>query len=173
MWCIVVIDAIAKMDVFGARTWFTYPFYVACEFFTLSVMMMYALNLSKRWHIAAGSISVILFIESAVLWMNGRYYDPGIGKIASHIIFIASIAYILIENLKKSEPNSPFLTVYIALFVYYAVSLFMFLILDKLTASNVNIWLINNLFTSMLYSSSAYAFYKLGKVGLSALPRRR
>jgi hypothetical protein len=145
------------------NTSFTYPFYVAGEFFILSQILFPPLHSSKKWQPYFGLISIILFLEASFLWFNNDFFTPGIGKIFSHLTIICLLAILLIKNLKELERNNPLSIIYIALFFYYAVSLFLFLLMDQLTKNNIVIWTINNILSSILYGSFIYTFYRLKK----------
>jgi hypothetical protein len=159
-------ELIIKIFIYGfdnKNTSFTYPFYIAGEFFILSQILFPPVHSSKKWQLCFGLISTVLFLEALFLWFNNDFFTPGIGKIFSHLTIICLLAILLIKNLKEFEKNNPFSIIYISLFLYYAVSLFLFLLMDQLTKNNIMIWTINNILSSILYGSYIYTFYKLKK----------
>jgi hypothetical protein len=163
---ILGIEMITLFSIYiidSKNTSFTYPFYVAGEFFILSQILFPPLQSSKKWQLFFRLISIVLFLEASFLWFNNDFYTPGIGKIFSHLTIICMAAYLLIKNLKEIKANTPFLIVYAALFIYFAVSLFLFLLMDQLTKNNIVIWTMNNILSSILYGSYIYTFYKLKK----------
>jgi hypothetical protein len=142
---------------------FIYPFYIAGEFFILTRLFMLQIQLSIRWNFLILGFSVFVFSEAACLWYDGQLFSSVYGKVFSHLTIICMAAYLLIKNLKEIEVKTPFFFVYAALFTYYAVSLFLFLLMNQLTKSNIVIWTMNNILSSILYSSFIYTFYKLKK----------
>jgi hypothetical protein len=164
---VLCVELLIKVLIMGfeiKNTSFTYPFYVGGEFCTLSQMLIFGVGLSKRWQFAAVLMSIAIFSEGIVLWLNHRYFDPGYGKIVSHLVIVSIVAYLLIQNLKELETRKPFLMIYAALFLYYSVSLFLFLIMNQLTKTNIIIWTMNNTLASILYGTSIYTFYRLKKL---------
>jgi hypothetical protein len=159
-------ELIIKIFIYGFNNYntsFTYPFYISGEFFILTQILFPPLRSSKKWQLGSGIISIVVFLEASFLWFNNDFFTPGFGKIFSHLTIICMAAYLLIKNLKEIKVNTPFLIVYAALFIYYAVSLFLFLLLDQLTKNNIVIWTMNNILSSILYSSYIYTFYQLKK----------
>tara|TARA_B100000809_G_scaffold266402_1_gene328953 strand:+ start:776 stop:1405 length:630 start_codon:yes stop_codon:yes gene_type:complete len=141
----------------------TYPCYITGEFFILSNMFIFSLGLSSKWRLLAGILSFVLFIEAITLWYYQTSFTPGYGKIFSHISIICMAGYLLIKNLKELETHNPFTIIYAALFLYYAVSLFLFLLMNQLTEANIILWIMNNVLSSILYGTSIYTFYQLKK----------
>ena len=159
-------ELIIKIFIYGfnnKNTSFIYPFYITGEFFILSKVLFLPLRSSKKWQLCFGLISIVLFLEASFLWFNNDFFNPGIGKIFSHLTIISMAAILLIKNLKELERNNPLSIVYATLFFYYSVSLFLFLLMNQLTETNINIWTINNILSSILYGSYIYTFYKLKK----------
>jgi hypothetical protein len=142
---------------------FLYPFYISSEFFALSNMFILSLGLSNKWRSITSILSLALFVEAVILWSHNQFFTPGFGKILSHLIIICLSGHLLIKNLKELEIYNPFIIIYAALFLYYAVSLFLFLLMDQLTLSNIVIWIMNNILSSILYGASIYTFYQLKK----------
>jgi hypothetical protein len=163
---ILGIEMITLFSIYiieSENTSFTYPFYVAGEFFILSQVLFPPLHSSKKWQLCFGLISIVLFLEASFLWFNNDFFTTGIGKIFSHLTIICLLAMLLIKNLKNLEKNNPLSIIYTTLFLYYGVSLFLFLLMDQLTKNNIMIWTMNNILSSILYGSYIYTFYKLKK----------
>ena len=163
---ILGIEMITLFSIYiieSENTSFTYPFYVAGEFFILSQILFPPLHSSKKWQLCFGLISIVLFLEASFLWFNNDFFTTGIGKIFSHLTIICLLAMLLIKNLKNLEKNNPLSIIYTTLFLYYGVSLFLFLLMDQLTKNNIMIWTMNNILSSILYGSYIYTFYKLRK----------
>jgi hypothetical protein len=159
-------ELLIKIFIYGfnnKNTSFTYPFYIAGEFFILSQILFPPLHSSKKWLQCFSLISIVLFLEASFLWFNNDFFNPGIGKIFSHLTIICLLAMLLIKNLKELEKNNPLSIIYTTLFLYYGVSLFLFLLMDQLTKNNIVIWTMNNILSCILYGSYIYTFYKLKK----------
>jgi hypothetical protein len=162
---ILFIELTIKLLIFGfefKNTSLTYPFYVGGELLTLSQMLLFGIGGSRKWRVFAIIISYLIFFEALYLWCNDHYFSSGYGKVFSHLVIVCIISYLLITNLKKFEiPHQPLAILYAALFLYYSVSLFLFLLMDQLTRGNIVIWTMNNILASILYFSSIYTFQKL------------
>lgn len=163
---VILIELITEVLIIGfnyENTSFTYPFYISIEFFTLISMFIFSLNISNKWRLITGFISIVLFVEGTILWYYQTSFTPGYGKIVSHLTIICLAAILLIKNLKELEAYNPFIVIYAALFLYYAVSLFLFLLMDQLTQTNIVIWVMNNVLASILYGVSIYTFFQFKK----------
>ncbi len=164
---ILFIEMTNKLLIYGLKLnniSFTYPAYIAGEYFILSKLFISHLKFSKKWFFVSILMSTALFLEASVLWNNNHDFTQGYGKTLSHLTIISLSAYLLIKGLKKLEKFNPFLIVYAALFLYYTVSLLLFLLMDQLNESNSIIWFMNNILLSILYSCSIYTFYRLKKL---------
>jgi hypothetical protein len=152
------------IDIIESKTTqFLYPFYVSGEFFILISLFLKELKTPKKGAIIKWVITCYIFAETTILWFIHDDASTGYGKIISHLTIICLLAILLIKNLKELEKNNPLSIIYTALFLYYGVSLFLFLLMNQLTEMNINIWIINNLLSSVLYGSSIYTFYKVSK----------
>ena len=144
-----------------------YPFYVAGEFFILLQLFLTGLKVAKKWHLIVIFITILIFMEAIILWYLNDDASTWYGKIFSHLTIVCMTGYLLVKNLKELEATNPLLIIYAALFLYYTVSLFLFLLLNQLINLNYNtasiIWIMNNTLSSILYSSSIYTFYRLKK----------
>ncbi|AUC76399.1 MULTISPECIES: hypothetical protein [unclassified Olleya] len=144
-------------------TQFLFPFYVAGEFLILLNLFLKELKTSNNGHILKWVMTSYIFIETTFLWFFNDDATTGYGKIISHLTIIFLLAILLVKNLKELEKKNPISIIYVALFLYYGVSLFLFLIMNQLTEMNISIWIINNILSSILYGSSVYSFYKIKK----------
>jgi hypothetical protein len=142
---------------------FVYPFYIAGEFYILLRFLFIPLKWNKKWNYLIGLISLLIFIEASYLWYHEHQYASVFGKAFSHISIIALSGFLLIKRIKESNEHQPFAIIYSALFLYYSVSLILFLLMNQLTETNIVIWTMNNLLSSMLYGASFYTFQKLKK----------
>ena len=163
---ILGIEFISKFSIYileSDTTQFLYPFYVTGEFFLLISLFLKELRTSKKVAVIKWLMTSYIFIETTILWFMKNDATTGYAKIISHLTIICLLAMLLIKNLKELEKNNPLSIIYTTLFLYYGVSLFLFLLMSQLTAMNINIWIINNILSSILYGSSIYTFYKLRK----------
>ncbi|ARV05818.1 hypothetical protein BTO04_03495 [Polaribacter sp. SA4-10] len=163
---ILVIEAINHFSITileTKTTHYLYPLYFVGEFLILMSIFLKELKAPKKWKIIKGLVAGYIFIESAILWFINDDASNGYGKIISHLTILCLLAILLIKNLKELEENNHFSIIYIALFLYYGVSLFLFLLINQLTEMNINIWIINNILSSILYGSFIFTFYKLKK----------
>lgn len=152
------------IDFFEIRnTQSIYPFYIAGEFFILTQLLLNELKVKRKWYIIVAIITICIFFEALILWIINNDASTAYGKIVSHITIICLAAYILIKRLKQIESTNEFLIIYAALFLYYSVSLFLFLLMNQLTETTINIWILNNLLSAIFYGSTLYTFYKLRK----------
>ncbi|PCI31076.1 MAG: hypothetical protein COB60_12805 [Flavobacteriaceae bacterium] len=158
---IIILSSIYILD--SETTQSLYPFYVTGEFFILISFFLTELKATKKWQIMTRLIAGYIFIETTIQWYINDDASNGIGKIISHLTIICLAAILLIKNIKELETNNPLSIIYATLFLYYGVSLFLFLIMNQLTEMNISIWIINNILSSILYGSSIYTFYRLKK----------
>ena len=142
---------------------YLFPFYIAGEFFLVLSFFQVGLKKERKKQTLITIVTGCLFIESIAMWFVFDNATIGYGKTISHLTIVLTAAYILVKNLKELETNNPFLIVYAALFLYYSVSLFLFLLMSQLTKSTIHIWTINNLLSCILYGSSIYTFHLLKK----------
>ncbi|SMG07909.1 hypothetical protein SAMN05661096_00089 [Marivirga sericea] len=160
---IEVINHILITFLETKNTHYLYPLYFSGEFLILMSICLKGLKATKKWKMITGLVASYIFIETTILWFIYQDASTGYAKIISHLIIICAVAILLIKNIKEAEKNDPRWFIYGALFLYYSVSLFLFLLMSQLTEQNINIWIINNILSSLLYSSFIYTFYKLIK----------
>lgn len=164
---ILGIEVVVKIVIYILRsnnTQLIYPFYIAGEFYLLQRLFLTLLKASKRWHKLTLIIACCIFTEAMFFWLIKHDATMGYGKIISHLSIVCMSAYLLMKGLEKFEKENPFFIVLAGLLLYYAASLFLFLIMNQLTEGNIVIWCVNNLLSSILYSSSIYTFYRLRKL---------
>ncbi|MFY7816160.1 MAG: hypothetical protein ACOVRK_13345, partial [Chryseobacterium taeanense] len=84
-----------------------------------------------------------------------------------NIVVICFAGYALLMEIKNSKINDRFLLADSFIFLYYALSVFLFFLLRQLsdlgTEEATMIWSINNILSSVLYLSIIYTFLKLKK----------
>ena len=171
-WYIIYLGFILSIEIFtlfsiyileSKTTQYLYPFYISGEFLLLVSFFLKELGAPKISQIIKWIVACCIFIETILLWFINHDASTGYAKAISHLTIICLAAILLIKNIKDLETNNPLSIIYAALFLYYSVSLFLFLIMNQLTKNNISIWIINNILSSVLYGSSVYAFYRLKK----------
>lgn len=166
---IICVELLTKILILAyiQNTGFIYPFYVGGEFFLLMTMFIVAQKLTYKWYVLIGLITAFIFIEAAVLWSNNQNITAGYGKVFSHLSIVCFAGYSLIRGLKDFKKENGFLVIYGSLFLYYTISLFLFLLLQQLTDLNPQsafiLWGMNNVLSSILYGASCYIFWQLKK----------
>jgi len=144
---------------------FLYPYYVGGEFLILSTMFIIGLKLPRKLYIVTTIISLSVFFEAVWLWTNNQNVTSGVGKSISHLIIICLTGNYIVRSIKTIDTKDKFIMIYGGMFLYYTISVFLFLFMDQLiTMQIINayiIWGMNNLFSSILYGVSFYTFLKL------------
>ncbi len=147
--------------IFDTSSGYLFIIYVALEFYLLFNLFHKALQTPQKWRISTTILAGCFFVETATLWFFFDKSFTGYSKIISHLLISMATAYILVKYLQKVDQRDSFWIIYAALFLYYSMSLFLFLFMDQLTEKNVAIWAINNLLSCILYGSSIYVFHSL------------
>ncbi|GGG42492.1 hypothetical protein BXY58_0008 [Epilithonimonas arachidiradicis] len=144
---------------------FLYPVYIAGEFFTVTGIFIKKLNLSKKYFIATALLS--LFFLTADRTLVHYQYNNDYSKAISNLIMISLIGYSLIKDIKNVKTKSPFQLNDKMFFLYFTVSIFMFLIQNQLIFLSkdqfATVWVINNLMVCILYSLFIKTFLQLKK----------
>lgn len=162
----VTIETISRISIYILEiktTQYLYPFYVTGEFFILIRLFLTELKATKKWQILTGLIGAYIFIETVILWLINNNASTGYTKTISHLTIICLAATLLVKNIKEVEKDNPRWIINSSLFLYYSVSLFLFLLMSQLTEQNINIWIMNNILSFILYLSFIYTFFKLKK----------
>ena len=149
--------------VFKYRINGIYPFYVILEFLLLLHFLQISIGNSKKLKITFGVFASSFVIVTFILYIYIDPKDINYSKVISHIFITIFTVFILLKKLKEVEVVNLFLPIYEALLLYYATTIFLFLLRDQIINININVWSINNLFTCVLYASSIYTFYQLKK----------
>jgi hypothetical protein len=88
-------------------------------------------------------------------------------KVVSNIIIFGFAGFSLLQEIKKNNSDHRFIAVDGLIFLYYAVSAFIFIVHNQLGNMSIGqaylIWGINNILTCVLYLSFIYTFSKLKK----------
>lgn len=149
--------------IFNFRINGIYPFYVILEFLLLLQFLQISIGNSKKLKITFGVFASSFVIVTFILYIFFDPKDINYSKVISHIFVTIFTVFILLKNLKEVEVVNLFLPIYGALLLYYATSIFLFLLGDQIVNININVWSINNLLTCVLYACSIYTFYQLKK----------
>lgn len=160
----MVIELVAKLLIFVLEvrsTYAIYPFYISGEFLLLSFMFMAELEASRKWYLGCILAGMLIFTK-AMLGDSGGQTINNIDKICSHLAIICLAGYSLLKGLKQFKKENRLLPIYGCLFLYYALSLFLFLLLNQLShlahADAYIIWGMNNILSATLYGTSIYIF---------------
>lgn len=142
---------------------FLYPVYIAGEFFTVTGIFIKKLDLSKYTFVMTGLLS--FFFLTADRFFVHYQYNNDYSKAASNILMITFIGYSLIQDIKNLRERSPFQLVDKMFFLYFTVSIFIFMFLNQLIAFPIayfySLWIINNLMSCILYCLFIKTFLKL------------
>lgn len=145
-------------------TSFLYHYFIAGEFFLLTGIFIRKLNLNKNFILlsALASLGFLFAIYGLKVSFN---YD--LAKIFSNIIIIGLVAIFLIQQIKSAKNTDRFMLVDASIFFYYSVSVMVFVVFAQfVNLSTESVYLImgvNNVFSTFLYCSIVYTFFKLKK----------
>jgi len=154
------------IPLFGIKSnIFLYPVYIAGEFFTVTGIFIKKLNLSKKSFIVTGLLSLFFLTADRILVQH--QYNNDYSKAISNIIMISLISYSLIQDIKNVKTKSPFQLNDKMFFLYFTVSIFMFLIQNQLIFLSkdqfATVWVINNLLVCIVYALLIKTFLQLKK----------
>jgi len=142
-----------------------YPIYITGEFFVVTGIFIKKLNLSKYSYIITGLVSLFFLTADRVFIKYG--YNNDYSKAISNLIIISLIGYSLIQDIKNVESKSSFQLIDKTLFLYFTVSIFIFMLQHQLIKFPLEyfsaIWVINNLMLWVLYSLFIKTFLQLKK----------
>ncbi|SDQ75780.1 hypothetical protein SAMN05421664_2477 [Chryseobacterium soldanellicola] len=158
-----LIEVTIKISIYLLElenTDFLYPFYVSGELLLLGSLFISKSNMSKYWYIP------IAILVGYFFFVNDAETNE-FKKVISNIVVICFIGYSLLTEIRKPKAEDHFILVDAFMFLYYAVSVFIFFMLKQLkTLSNDDvymIWGMNNILSSLVYLSIIYTFLKLKK----------
>lgn len=144
---------------------FLYPIYIAGEFFTVTGIFIKKLKINKIYFIATGLLS--LFFLTADRTLIQYEYNNDYSKAISNLLMISLIGYSLIQDIKNIKTKSPFQLNDKMLFLYFTVSIFMFLFQNQLIYLSkdyfATVWVINNFLVCILYILFIKTFLQLKK----------
>jgi hypothetical protein len=144
---------------------FLYPIYIAGEFFTVTGIFIKKLNLGKNTFILTGLLSLFFLIGDRILVQF--QYNNDYSKAISNIIIISFIGYSLIHDIKNLRSKSPFQLIDKIFFLYFIVSIFIFMLQHQLVELPLEyfsaVWVINNLMICIVYALFVKTFLQLKK----------
>ena len=153
------------LPLLGKNNLFLYPVYIAGEFFTITGIFIKKLNLNKKFFLATGLLS--LFFLTADRVFAQYHYNNDYSKAISNLIMISLIGYSLIQDIKNVKTKRPFQLNDNMFFLYFTVSIFMFLIQNQLIYLSkdqfATVWIINNFMICVLYVLLIKTFLQLKK----------
>lgn len=158
------IEAAIKVSIYVLKMKnidFLYPLYVSGELFLLGSLFIRKSNLSKLWYIP------IFILMGCFFFINNPEVND-FKKVISNIVVICFTGYSLLMEIRKSKTdNDRFIIADAFIFLYYAVSVFIFFMLRQLKSLSSDevylIWSMNNVLCTFLYLSIIYSFLKLKK----------
>jgi hypothetical protein len=158
-----LIEAVVKISIYLLKLEnvdFLYPVYVSGELLMLGSLFIRKSKLSYYWYILIAVLLGFFFIES-------EFGTNDLKKVISNIVVICFAGYSLLTEIRRSKSSDRFILVDGFIFLYYAVSVFIFFMLRQLKSFSNDevymIWGMNNLLCSFLYISIIYTFLKLKK----------
>lgn len=151
------------IEVFGFKnTSFMYPIFIGGEFFILITLYIKKLSLSDWWLLPTAILTAGLLIINQCITLTNDYI-----KVISNIIIICFAGYTLLQEIKNEKKANHFLSVDAFIFMYYTVSVFIFVLQNQLTSLSENTYFIilstNNMLLIVFYASLLYTFLRLKK----------
>lgn len=142
---------------------FLYPIYIAGEFFTVTGIFIKKLRLSNYYLIFTGILSLFFLSIDKIL----PHYENDYSKAITNLIIICLVAYTLIHEIKNFTNKNHFLIIDAIIFLYFTVSIFIFMFQHQLIEFQLDsffiFWVINNSMVCILYLSFIYTFLRLKK----------
>lgn len=144
---------------------FLYPFYIAGEFFTVTGIFIKKLKLSNYAFLITGFVSLFFLTADRFLVQSG--YNNDYSKAVSNLMMIILIGFSLLQDISKVNSRSPFQLIDKMYFLYFTVSIFIFLFQHQLLEFPVDyfsaVWVFNNLMVCILYGLFIKTFLSLKK----------
>lgn len=162
---LLIIEIVTNtlIEVFGFKnTSFMYPIFIGGEFLILTTLYIKKLSLSDYWIVPASILTAGLLIINQCMTLTNDYI-----KVISNIIIICFAGYTLLQEIKSGKRANNFLSVDAFIFMYYSVSVFIFILQHQLTSLSEKTYFVilstNNILLFIFYSSLIYTFLKLKK----------
>jgi len=142
---------------------YLYPIYIAGEFFLLASIYIRKLAVQKLFIIPIIIVSLLFLSISHII----PDYEDDYSKAVSNLAVVTLIACSMIYDLRKDSLKRKFTILDAVIFLYYTVSIFIFILQHQLIPYNPEhfyvIWSINNVLLVGLYFTILYTFIKLKK----------
>lgn len=133
---------------------FLYPVYIAGEFFTITGIFIKKLKISPVFFVVTTLLSLYFLTADRMLVCFN--YNNDYSKAISNIVMVCLIGYSLIQDIKKANNKNPFQLIDKMYFLYFTVSIFIFIFQQQLIEFPIQhftaFWIINNLMVCVLYS---------------------
>jgi len=140
-----------------------YPVYIAGEFFVVTGIFLKKLKMPRYCFFLTALISLFILLADKLI----PGYINDFSKAFSNIGIIVLAMLSLLSEIRKGDGKDRFLNVDKMLFLYFSVSIFIFVFqyqLFKLPPEYFGtIWVINNVMLCVFYSVILYTFLKLKK----------
>lgn len=137
-----------------------FPYYVSGELLLLGTLFIRKLNLPAYLYIPLALMAGFFLLNNDIIVNETK-------KVISSIVIICFAGYALLMEINNPKINARFIIADSLIFLYYAMSVFMFFVLRQLADFKMEdanmIWNVNNLLCSLLYVSLIYTFLKLKK----------
>lgn len=158
-----LVEATAKifLEYFKVKDLnFLFPYYVSGEFILLGILFIKKLGLPKYWYIPVVMLTGYFLLDTGTI-------PNEVKKVISNIVIICFAGYALLMEIKNTKIDDRFMLTDSFIFLYYALSVFLFFILRQLAGFGQEeakmIWSVNNILCSLLYISIIYTFSRLKK----------
>lgn len=160
---LIEITTNVLIEIFNFKdTSFMYPIFIAGEFFILTGLYLKKLNFSNYWFVSVLTVTIGILLSSHYFTATNDYI-----KAVSNIIIICFAGYTLLQEIKSDKKENNFLSVDAFIFMYYSVSVFIFILQHQLTSLSEKSYFIilgaNNILLIVFYSSLIYTFSRLKK----------
>jgi len=156
--------------VFNIPNLFIVPIYYILEFFLISYLYIkYMLNRPKKWLvISVVLIQVLLFIEGIrSIFYDQIYSFNAYGKVlVNTVVIVYSLLYFLELAKGYKHKTVPELTINILIFIYYVLTLIVYVFINFLINGNSSVtmyfWVFHSLITLLFYLSISVLIWKIG-----------
>jgi len=144
---------------------FLYPIYISGEFFLITGIFIKKLNLNRYYFLATGLIGLIFLTAGQIF--SQYEYNNDYSKAISNLLMIIAIAYSLLQDIKNIKNKNSFQLIDKMYFLYFTVSIFIFIFQHQLLEFPVNyfsiFWITNNLMVCIIYALFIKTFLQLKK----------
>lgn len=160
---LIEITTNVLIEIFNFKdTSFMYPIFIAGEFFILTGLYLKKLNFSSYWFVSVLTVTIGILLSNHYFTATNDYI-----KAVSNIIIICFAGYTLLQEIKSEKKENNFLSVDAFIFMYYSVSVFIFILQHQLTSLSEKSYFVilgaNNILLIVFYSSLIYTFSRLKK----------